>query len=237
MKGRLYGVGLGPGDPGLITSRAMGLLSTCDVIAYPVGYVGEDSTALGIIRNAIDLDGRDLREFVFSMSPNHEDWVSGHEDNVERLCAILSEGKDVVMGVLGDVAVYSTFMYIREAVVSRGFEVEVVPGVPSFCHGAAMAGLPLALRDEGLAVVPMAKGNEDLLSDALDRFDNIVVMKARRSVDKVRDMMESKGIPASAATVVCNVGMADQYIGPLDGDREYGYFTTILIKKNQEEKE
>lgn len=231
MTGRMYGVGVGPGDPGLLTLRAKEILETCDVIAYPVKHRGEDSTALEIIRPTIDPAGRDIREFVFSMSPDDGDWKAGHDDAIRSICELLSDGKSVAMVTLGDVGVYSTFMYIKEAIEDNGFDVEIVPGIPSFCHGAAMAGLPLVLNNEGLAVVPVAKENTELLSAAMDVFDNIIIMKAFKSISKIYDMMESKGIPIGAATVISNVGMSDQYIGPLDRERSYSYFTTVIIKK------
>lgn len=230
MTGRMYGIGVGPGDPGLLTLRAKEILDACDVIAYPVKHHGEDSTALEIIRPSVDLRGRD-REFVFSMSPDDEDWKAGHDDAIRGICELLKDGKSVAMVTLGDVGVYSTFMYIKEAIEDNGFDVEIVPGIPSFCHGAALAGLPLVLNNEGLAIVPVAKENTELLSAAMDVFDNIVVMKAFKSIPKICDMMGSKGIPTEAATVISNVGMSDQYIGPLDRERIYSYFTTVIIKK------
>lgn len=232
MTGRMYGIGVGPGDPGLLTLKAKEILDTCDVIAYPVKRSGEESTALEIIRPSVDFTGRDIREFVFSMSPDDDDWKAGHDDAILGICALLKEGKSVAMVTLGDVGVYSTFMYIKEAIEENGYDVEIVPGIPSFCHGAALAGLPLVLNNEGLAIVPVAKENSELLSAAMDVFDNIVVMKAFKSISKISDMMESKGISNDAATVISNVGMSDQYIGPLDKTRNYSYFTTVIIKKN-----
>ena len=232
MTGRMYGVGVGPGDPGLLTLRAKEILDSCDIIAYPVKRPGDGSTALEIIRPSVSLEGRDVREFLFSMSPDDRDWKAGHDEAIRSVCSLLGEGKDIAMVTLGDVGVYSTFMYIKEAIEENGYEVEIVPGIPSFCHGAAVAGLPLTLNNEGLAIVPMAKENSELLSVAMDAFDNIVVMKAFKSIPKIMDMMESKGIPTDAATVISNVGMSDQYIGILDRERSYSYFTTVIIKKN-----
>ena len=87
------------------------------------------------------------------------------------------------------------------------------------------------IGNEGLAIVPVAKENSHLLKDALENFDNVVVMKAFKSMPMIADLMESLGIPLSAATVVSNVGMEGEYIGPMDVGRTYGYFTTVLIKK------
>ena len=235
MVGKLYGIGLGPGDPGLVTLRARDLLGSCDVIAYPVRKPGEGGVALDIVRAVIDTGGRRMMESVFSMSPDGC-WDDCHDDAVEGLCSVLGEGLSVAMVTLGDVGVYSTFMYVKERIESRGFEVELVPGVTSFCHGAALAGKPLVLGDEGLAVIPMAYDSIDMLSSALDTFDSVVLMKASRSMDDIVSVMQSKGVPLSSATVMSNIGMPDQYIGPMDPGRSYGYFTTVLIKRDKEEK-
>ena len=127
-------------------------------------------------------------------------------------------------------------MYIDNEIASRGYETEVVPGIPSFCHGAALAGMPLMIGNEGLAVVPVAKENSKLLHEALRNFDNVVVMKAFKSMNLIAGEMDELEIPRSGATVVSNVGMEDQYIGPLDLEREYGYFTTVIVKKNAGDK-
>lgn len=84
--------------------------------------------------------------------------------------------------------------------------------------------------NEALAIVPSARENA-ALKTAFDSFENIVVMKAGNSIGKLRQMMEERNIPLSHATVLSRVGMEDEYVGPLDEDREYSYFTTVIIKK------
>ena len=231
MKGKLYGVSVGPGKSDLMTLRSRKVLESCDIIGYPVKSAGERSVALSIIEPVIGLKGRDVREFVFSMDPRDE--VRRQHEKVaigERL-SILESGKDVAMVTLGDIGVYSTYMYVDRAVRDAGYETEVIPGVNSFSHGAALAGLPLMLGDEGFCVIPMAKGREDRLEVALDSFENIVVMKAFKSIGRIAELMDSHGVPRECATVMSNVGMDDEYIGPLDTERDYGYFTTVLIKR------
>lgn len=231
MKGKLYGVSVGPGSPDLMTLRSKAILEGCDVIGYPVKRQGERSVALSIIEPIVDLKGRDVRGFVFSMDPREEVRREHEMVAVSEVLSILEEGKDVAMITLGDVGIYSTYMYVDRTVREAGFETEVVPGINSFSYGAASAGLPLALGDEGLCIVPMAKDRGRLLGTALEYFENIVVMKAFRSMDVIARTMDSHGIPLESATVLSNVGMDDEYIGPLDTSREYGYFTTVLIKR------
>lgn len=233
-KGKLYGIGVGPGNPGLMTVRAKELLEDAGVIAYPVRKLGEEGTALEIVKGAVDVSGKEVVELLFSMNPDDEVRRRCRAENIERMCAMLDEGKDIAMITLGDVAVYSTYMYLDREIRNRGYETEVVPGIPSFCHGAARAGLPLMIGEESLAVLSMAKHNLQKVEKAVDCMDNIVIMKAYASIREIAGMMERRGIPLSNATVMSNIGMEDEYIGPLDADREYGYFTTVLIKKKVE---
>jgi len=189
--------------------------------------------ALDIIKPVVDISEKSIEEFLFSMDPDDSVRQKCHEENLDKMCKLLDNGEDIAMITLGDVGVYSTYMYINNEIRARGYDTEVVPGIPSFCHGAAIASIPLMIGNEGLAVVPVAKENSKLLSDTMDRFDNIVVMKAFKSIAMICDMMAEKGIPLENATVVCNVGMDDEYVGPIVRDREYGYFTTVIIKKKR----
>ncbi len=231
MAGKLYGIGVGPGDPGLLTLKAKQVLDSCGIIAYPVRKLGEGSTAFDIAKQVVDMSEKSVEEFLFDMDPDDSVREKCREEAMAKMCRLLDNGEDIAMVTLGDVGVYSTYMYIDREIASRGYETEVIPGIPSFCHGAALAGLPLMIGNEGLAIVPVAKENTRLLRDALENFDNVVVMKAFKSMPMIAEMMESLGIPLSAATVVSNVGMDGEYIGPMDVGRTYGYFTTVLIKK------
>ncbi len=234
MAGKLYGIGVGPGDPGLLTLRAKEILDKCGVIAYPVHKSGEGSTAFDIVTKVVDVSEKSIEEFLFSMDPDDSVREKCRAAAMEKMCRLLDNGEDIAMVTLGDVGVYSTYMYIDSELEARGYETEVVPGIPSFCHGAALARIPLMIGNEGLAVVPVAKENSELLRSSMENFDNVVVMKAFKSMPLIASMMSELGIPAENATVVSNVGMEGEYIGPIDADRKYGYFTTVIIKKNLE---
>jgi precorrin-2/cobalt-factor-2 C20-methyltransferase len=229
-KGKLYGIGVGPGDPELMTLRAVKLIEKSGVIAYPVSKRGEEGTALEIVKGAADISGKKIVELLFSMNPDDNVRKKCRADAIGELISILDSGTDVAMITLGDVAVYSTYMYLDKKIREAGFETEAVPGIPSFCSGAASARLPLMIGNESLAVISMAKNNDEI-GKALSFSDNVVAMKARNSMDKILDAMESEGLGAENATVVSNVGMDGEYIGPIDRERKYGYFTTVIIKK------
>lgn len=237
MVGKLYGIGVGPGDPGLLTVKAKETLERCGVVAYPVRRLGEGSTAFDIAKQAVDMSEKSVEEFLFDMDPDDSVRERCREEAMEKMCRLLDNGEDIAMVTLGDVGIYSTYMYIDREIASRGYETEVVPGIPSFCHGAALAGIPLMIGNEGLAVVPVAKENSVLLRNALNDFDNVVVMKAFKSMPEIASMMDELGIPRGCATVVSNIGLEGEYIGPMDTDRTYGYFTTVIIKKKGGKKE
>lgn len=237
MTGKLYGIGVGPGDPELLTVKAKGMLESVDVIAYPVNRRGEESTALEIVREALDISGKRVTELLFSMDPDDSVRRICRSVAVKELAGILDDGLDVAMVTLGDVGVYSTYMYVDKEIKDLGYETEVVPGIPSFCSGAAKARIPLMIGDEGLAVVSMAKNNEGSLESALSGFDNVVVMKAWNSMGALLESMERHGIGKNNATVISNIGMEGEYIGPLDTERKYGYFTTVIVKKGNGEVE
>ena len=231
MKGKLYGIGVGPGNPDLMTLRAKELLEKAHVIAYPVKKLGEEGVALNIISQRVDVKGKEVVELLFSMNPDDEVRKKCRAEAMEKICGLLDQGKDIAMVTLGDVAVYSTYMYIDRDIQARGYETEVVPGIPSFCHGAALARLPLMIGEESVAVVSLAKRNNENAEKVLDAVDNLVIMKAFASIPAIVEMLNKRNIPLANATVMSNIGMEDEYLGPLDPNREYGYFTTVLIKK------
>lgn len=231
MAGKMYGIGIGPGDPELMTLKAKRVIEECEVLAVPVKKEGEKSTAFEIIKPVVNLEGKTVVEAVFEMSANSSDYWKCGQTVGDTLITEMDKGRDVAVITLGDVSIYSTYMYLEQYVRSKGYESEIIPGVPSFCSGAAIAGIPLTLGNEGLAIVPSAKDNP-LVGEALDRFDNIVIMKAGKSVEKIASLMKRRNIPLECATVMHNIGMEDQYVGSMDLSREYGYFTTVVVKKN-----
>ena len=215
----------------MLTVSAVEAIRSCQTICYPVKKPGEVSTALEIARSAVSLDGKEIVELVFSMDPDDSVRRASEKVALDKLCGVLASGKDVAMVVLGDIGVYSTYMYIDAAVRERGFQTRIVAGIPSFVYGASKAGMPLMLGNESFCVIPMAKDSSDRLDNALKTMDNIVVMKAFKSMDRIADLMESNGIPLEKATVISNLGMEGEYIGPIVRGRDYGYFTTVIIKR------
>ena len=234
MKGKLYGVSVGPGDPELLTLKAKRTIEECDVIAYPVRTLGERSVAFSIVEKVANVSGKRVLELLFSMSPDKKVRASNYNGAIAELTSVLEKGHSICMITLGDATVYSTFMRVGKDIEGKGYEIEVIPGVPSFCDGASRAKIPLMIGVEGLAVVSAAEGSE-LFRTAIDAFDNVVIMKAYGSMDRIMEKIESLD-EAPDVIVVSNTGLEDQYIGHPNKNRKYGYFTTVIVKKRKETK-
>lgn len=230
-KGKLFGIGIGPGDPELLTLKAVKTIKGSDVVLAPRKNETDRSVALQIVEGAVDLSGKEVLAPVFGMADAEHSFSEYGRRASETVVGLLSQGKNVSFITLGDVSIFSTFFYMQEFVKNQGYEVEVIPGISSFSAGAAMAGIPLVLGMEGLIVLPTI-GDAGKLSDAMGMFDNLVLMKAGRKMQLIASIMGEHHIDLSNATVISNVGMDNEYIGPMDVDRQYGYFTTVIVKRN-----
>lgn len=230
MKGKLYGIGVGPGDPGLLTLKAKLIIEQADIVAVPVKKMGESSVALDIACQAVAIPAGKIREIEFTMNKDKTKREACRQAAAEEVMALLDEGKNIAMLTLGDIGIYSTYAYVHKIILQAGYEVEMISGIPSFCAGASKANISLTEGNEGLGIIPSLKGI-DQVEKALDVFDNLVIMKVGNHVKEVYELLEGRQMENNAI-VVSNVGMEDEYVGPLLPEKEYGYFTTIIVKKN-----
>lgn len=228
MKGKLYGIGVGPGDPELMTLKAKRLIEECDIVAVPVKKEGEESVALNIARGAAKVPEEKVRRVLFTMNKDKEKREACRQAAAETIMGYLNEGQSVAMPVLGDVGIYSTYSYVHKRLIKAGYEVEMISGIPSFCAGASKANISIVEGNEGFGVIPSLKGI-DQVEKAMEVFDNLVIMKVGSHVKEVYDILKAKG-KEDHAIIISNVGMEGEYVGPLLPDREYGYFTTMIIK-------
>ena len=217
MKGKLYGIGVGPGDPELLTLKAKRLIEECDIVAVPVKKEGEDSVALNIAKGAVKIPEEKIQEIVFTMA----------KDKTKRE-ACRQAAAEEIMKLLDEIGIYSTYAYVHKRLLKEGYDVEMVSGIPSFCAGASKAGISIVEGNEGFGVIPSLKGI-DQVEKTLGVFDNLVIMKVGSHVKEVYDLLVERGMENNAL-IISNVGMDGEYVGPLIPDREYGYFTTMIIK-------
>ena len=228
MKGKLYGIGVGPGDSELMTLKAVRLVKDCDILVVPVKKRGEESVALDIVRGAVEVPDEKIYEVVFSMN---RDLAKREQDRAEATAEVkklLDEGKTLAMVVLGDIGIYSTYSYIHKPLMEAGYDVEMVSGIPAFCAGASKANISIVEGNDGFGVIPSLKGVDEV-EKVLDVFENLVIMKVGNHVKAIYDILKARGKEENAV-IISNVGMEGEYVGPILPDKEYGYFTTMIIK-------
>lgn len=190
--GILYGVGVGPGDPELITLKAVRVLQSVDIVVAPGK---ERSIALEIAKPYVQGDVIELR---FPMGLSGAERERALDENERVLRGFLNEGKKIAFITLGDPMTYSTFAYMAERL--KDFQIEIVPGINSFSAAAARLKLPLAEGDESLAVIPAFKLTS--LDKVLDEFENVVAIKISSHYDEVLELFSKKGF-YSALSVRC----------------------------------
>ena len=228
-RGILYGVGVGPGDPELLTLKAARLLREADVIAVPDKGSGEQ-TALGIIGEL----ARDKPLLRCSTPMTRDQAVLDrcHDGIAREIAALLDQGKTVVFITLGDPTVYSTYIYIHKRVLAMGYQAELVPGVTSFCAVAARLNTSLCEGSERLLIVPASHRD---LSDCLDQDANLVFMKAGREIGTLREKLAERNL-LSHASLVANCGMEGEQVWEYFADmpENTGYFSIVIVKRGED---
>ncbi len=231
-KGKFYGVGVGPGDPELLTVKALKALEHCPVWAVPKTRQG-NSLALEIINKALKTEGKEILFLDFLMTRDKEKLEENHEKNAAEIAAFLEQGKDVAMANIGDVSIYSTFSYIHEKVAASGYATEVVPGIPSFCAAAAKLKVSLTEMGKPLHIIP---AGEDGLAENLALAGTRVLMKSGKELPRVKKALKEAGLWQKAAMAV-NCGLPGEKLYPCLEEEEMdeaggaGYFSVILVKE------
>ncbi len=223
--GKLYGVGVGPGDKELITLKALRILKEADVIAVPLMKSGE-RTAFQIIEDYVS--DKEIMDCVMPMSKNFDELQKNYNKISDEVEKHLKNGKDVAFITLGDPTVYSTYMQINEIILNRGYETQLIPGITSFCAAAASLNMPLCTRDEPLIILPASY--EDV-KDGIKQKGTKVLMKANRAIFDVRDILREENLIDNSYLVEC-CGMENEkvYKDLNEIDEKTSYFSIIIVK-------
>lgn len=233
MKGTLYCIGVGPGDPELITVKALKRIQACPVLAAPQGRAGV-GTAKDILLQAVaamadvDLQGKDILNIDFPMTRDEAALAKAHADGASALEEKLAAGLDVALITLGCPTIYASSLYVQRIVEKHGYKTEIIPGVPSFCAAAARLGRPLCEKDETLTIIP---GNRSDRRDLLAMDGSKVVMKPAGPLADLKQDLAAAG-RLDAASMVERCGMAGEKIYTSLKDAEDGpYFSVVLVKE------
>jgi precorrin-2/cobalt-factor-2 C20-methyltransferase len=236
--GTLYGIGIGPGDPELITLKAARLISTSKNIFVPKARTAAESVALDIARPLVGT-GAKIEELLFPMTADPQELAKRWREAASRVAGVLQTGEDACFLTLGDPLLYSTYIYLLRALrqLLPDLASVTVPGITAFGAAAALTDFPVGQGRQPVTIVPAA---DDLAAvrQALAAGGTVVLMKIGKRLAEVIDLLEREGL-LGAAVFVSHATMAQQRIetdlrrlkaeGP-----EAGYLSIILVHAGQE---
>ena len=226
-RGTLFGVGVGPGDPELMTVKAARLIASAKVIAYPT-LAGSASFARAIAAAEIS---DNVQEIIMDvpMTVEREPAQQAYDAGARQIAEALTRGDDVVCLCEGDPFFYGSFMYIF-ARLSGDFDVEVIPGVTSVTACAARSRIPLAARNERLTILP-GPLNETELRVRIEGAESVAIMKVGRHLAKIRSVIDDLGLTEQAVYVE-RASLPEEVVAPLaDAPEKAPYFSMILLTK------
>lgn len=233
--GKLVGIGVGPGDPELITLQATRALRSLAVVFVPKAAPEKASLAWEIARAHVP-KRCEVVTLLFPMTRSEnelsEHWRRAAEPVAERLVG----GADCGFLTLGDPLLYSTFIYLKEAVTDLRPDVvvEMIPGISASFAAASKIGLPLARGDESIAYITGERA--DRVESLIEQFDTIVIMKVGKRLEQIRAKLNALGL-LERTFLAHRLGLEGESVGPLSDvrdDRETGYMSTLIIRSHSE---
>ncbi len=232
--GKLYAIGVGPGDPEFLTIKAIKILKKISNIFSVTSSSESKSTAFDIISPYIENKCQCV-QLYFPMTKDKKKLEEAWHNNAKEIYNVLRRGEDAAFITLGDPSVYSTFSYLWEYIykIDNSIQVEVIPGITSFQAASARLNMPLVKGDESLTILTGVNGNKKL-EEFFPISDNIVIMKLYRHWKEIVDFLNSKE-DIVFAPVISRCGLEGEVIWndirKLDLKHSPSYFTLSIIKK------
>ena len=230
MSGKLYGIGVGPGDPELMTLKAVRILAEVPVVAYPAPNSGE-SSARAIAEKFIPAGRIEIAVRVpMRVGPVP---LEAYEIAADEIATHLEAGRDVAVLCEGDPFFYGSFMYLHDALAGR-FPTTIVPGVSSLTACAAATGRPLVRRDDVLTVVP-ATLEDAMIEQRLAQSHAAAIMKVGRHLPRLKALLKKLALLETAIYVSHATHGNERVVRLADlGDSEAPYFSMILVSRDGE---
>ncbi len=235
VKGKLYGIGIGPGDPKLLTIRAEEILDKVDTIFVPKANDNEVSCARSIIEASAGGKKRYV-ELTFPMTKNKKILGSYWQKAASIIALEIRKNKDAAFVTIGDPFIYSTYIYLLKT-LRRDFpdiEVKTIPGISSFNAAAACAQFPLVEGSERLAILPV-KINLEGLKEALGEFDTVVLMKVGSKLKNVIRLLKEMDLVKNSLLVSRAGHPEETIIRDLSSleDKKLGYLSVIIVRRKK----
>jgi precorrin-2/cobalt-factor-2 C20-methyltransferase len=240
-QGKIYVIGVGPGDPELMTIKAVNILKRVPILCFPKGKEEGGSVAMTIVSDLVSLAGKEIIEIYFPMKKLSRgnapyDLEMKWEETVNIILDRNLKGMDIAFPTIGDPTLYSTFFYLYNTLfrIEPSIALNLIPGVSAMSASAASAQISLCLGSERIAILP-ATYEEEGLRDILISFDTIVLMKVNKVLDSLLLLLDELEL-TDHTIVVERASMKDERvikdIRSLHGQILH-YFSTMIVRKNR----
>jgi precorrin-2/cobalt-factor-2 C20-methyltransferase len=234
MAGTFYGIGVGPGDPELLTMKAVNTIRKVDVLIAPKTEKKDGSVAYNIAKPYLR-DDVEIVYQVFPMVKHFEESIEAWEANMKEILGFLEAGKNVGFLTLGDAMFFSTYIYVFRLLEKKGVNIETIPGIPAFIAIGSHLGWPIVEGNDVLSIIP-ATADKETIEKVMSVSDNVVLMKVYKNFPEIADLLvENKMI--DNAVMVSRVGMPDEE--RIDDilarkDQPVNYLSTVLARRTPE---
>ena len=231
MSGIFYDIGVGPGDPELLTVKAINAIKAADVLIAPKTEKKEGSVALSIAKPYLRSDIEIVYQ-VFPMVKNFADSTDAWEANKKEILSLLEQGKNVAFLTLGDPMFYSTYIYVYRLLKDEDVKIVTIPGIPAFCAIGSQAGIPIVEGNDVLSIIP-ATASPEKIEKAIANCDNAVLMKVYKNFPEIADVLDKHDM-AKNAVMLSRCGLPDEErIDDImtQKDKKVNYLSTILTRK------
>lgn len=229
--GKLYAIGVGPGNSDFITIKAVKILSDIDIVFYPES--NGKSTALNIVKEYINTNAK-IIGLNFPMIKDKQKLNIEWKKSSLEIINYIKRGANCAFITLGDVSFYSTYSYIKDIIAENGYKTEIIPGITSFSACASYAGISLAEHNENVVIIPYLHNIKDI-KFYLHNFESIILMKVYKDFNYLKDIILENNL-IEYCTMFSNIGMENESIFKgkeiLNIDKPQ-YFTTLIIRKTR----
>lgn len=232
MRGTFYGIGVGPGDPELLTVKAIKAIEAADVLIAPKTEKKDGSVALEIARPYLKKDIEIVYQ-VFPMVKDFAEDTGAWEANKEEILALLNAGKNVAFLTLGDPMFFSTYIYVFRLLEHEDVDIVTIPGVPAFIAIGSHVGRPIVEGNDVLAVIP-GTASKERLEEVMAVAGSAVVMKVYHNSAEIIDLLKRNHM-AKDSVLVSRVGLdGERVIHDLEAhaDEKLNYLSTILARRS-----
>lgn len=232
MAGTLYGIGTGPGDPELMTLKAVKTLQKCDILAIPAKNAQSCASYAIAVKAVPEISEKQILCIDIPMTKDEAVLESAYEKGYLTLEEHILNNRDIAFLTLGDPTVYSTYMVFHRMFTEKGYSAQIINGVPSFCAVAAKLDIPLGSRDENIHIFPFSYNEKSLETSDGTR----VYMKSGKKIDKLKDKLvnlQKQGQAEVMAVSDCGMESEKIYTDIEKLDENAAYLTTVIVRDNK----